>query len=184
MRATFFPYFTSIYKKQFLCCMKKSLFILTVFSLLISACSKNDDIDDWGEWHNLNDNHLIAGSWTLDTMEITTCESGNQTAIDLIYDQYKPQIGLVLGFSESGYYTESGSFHEIASKYRLVNNQLFFSKDNMVKITFTENTFSYESDYTSGFKWFLEQPFMSAYKDASINKVIIKEVYKKFTYEN
>lgn len=168
--------------------MKKSLIFLTLslFSLLIYSCDKNnDDIDDWSEWHHPNDNHLIAGSWTLDTLEMIVCETDNQTVADLIYEQYKPQIGVVLGFSESGYYTESGSFHEIASKYRLVNNQLYFSKDRMFKITFDENTFSFESDYTSGFKWFLERPpFISEYKDATINKVIIKEVYKKFTHED
>ena len=136
-------------------------------------------MDEWDEWHNPNDNHLITGTWTLDNMEMVVCESDNQTAVDLIYEQYKPQIGLVLGFTESGYYTESGSFHEIASKYRLVKDQLYFSKDNMVKITFEKNTFTFESDYTSGFQWFLDKPFMSAHKDASINKVIIKEVYKK-----
>ncbi|MDR2918792.1 MAG: hypothetical protein LBV72_05455 [Tannerella sp.] len=160
--------------------MKRILLLFTVLPLLICSCDKNnDDMDEWPEWHQTNDNHLIVGAWTLDSMEIVACESDNQTAVGLIYDQYKPQIGVVLGFSESGYYTESGSFHEIASKYMLENNQLYFSKDNMAKITFNENTFYFESDYTSGFQWFLEQPFMAAHKGASINKVIIKEVYKK-----
>jgi len=167
--------------------MKQILLFLTLplFSLLISSCDKNnDEIDDWSEWHQPNDNHLIVGGWTLDSMEIIECEADNQAAVDLIYEQYKPQIGLVLGFSEAGYYTESGSFHEIASKYRLVNNQLYFSKSNMVRITLGENTFSFESDYTSGFQWFLDKPFMSAHKDATISKVIIKEVYKKVIHED
>lgn len=165
--------------------MKQILSFLTVFSLLLYSCDKNsDDVDDWSEWHSTNNNHLIAGGWTLDSLVITECDSDNQTAVDLIYDQYKPQVGIVLDFSKSGYYTESGSFHEIASKYRLVNNLLYFSKNNMVKVTFDENTFAYESDYTSGFQWFLGQPFMSAHKDASINKVIIKEIYKKIIHKN
>jgi hypothetical protein len=53
-------------------------------------------------------------------------------------------------FSESGYYIESNSFHEIASKYRLVNDRLYFSKEYMVKITFDEDIFYFERNYTSG----------------------------------
>jgi hypothetical protein len=162
--------------------MKKLFLFLTVFSLLVCSCDKDEDI--WIEWSGPNNNHLIAGAWTLKSLEIVECETDNQNAVDLIFGQYKSKIGGNIGFVESGYYTESGTFHEHASKYRLVGDQLWFSKERFVKIVFEDNTFYYESDYTSGFQWFLsEASFMSEYKDSSITKVIIKEVYEKINYE-
>jgi hypothetical protein len=159
------------------------LLTLPLFSLLISSCDKNnDETDDWIEWNQPNENHRIVGGWRLEVMEIIACESDNRTAVDMIYNQYKSRMGNILAFGESGYYTTSGSFHEIAGKYRLVDNQLYFSKDMMVRITLDENSFSYESDYTDGFQWYLNTPFMSAYKDASIHKIVIKEVYKKIIH--
>lgn len=165
--------------------MKKILIfsLLVVFSLLICSCDKSDDTDNWQEWHDPNDNQLIAGGWVLEEMEIVELETNNKAAVNLICEQYKPKIGTALSFFETGYYCDSGTFCEIVSKYRLVDNQLYFSKDYVVKITFDENSFSFESDYTSGFQWFLNQPFMSEYKDTSIAKVVMKEVYKKIIHD-
>jgi hypothetical protein len=50
---------------------------------LLCSCDKNDKTDDWNE---PNDNHLIAGGWILDRMEMLVCETDNREAADLIYD--------------------------------------------------------------------------------------------------
>lgn len=160
--------------------MKKLFYILIAFSLFATSCSNNDEEVDT-TFTGPNDNHLIAGGWVRTGLQIKEVVTDNQEAVDAVFDQYKSGlIGEQLGFSLTGTYTSSGSFHEIASKYKLKDGVLILSKDNMVKITFEDDTFFLESNFTSGFQWHIkEAAYLSEYKNASITKVIIVEKFER-----